>query len=254
MADWNYIGNSRVTDDGGGASRKNVDTGSANTKTAWVEMTASLPHTICGILAELQNAPGEYQVLDIGVGAAGSEVVVVPDVRASNSLSGVHANLGLYIPLSLPAGSRVACRSQGSAGSAFMRVKFQYLGDAWAGIQAPSRYENWGFNAGTTKGTQFTTGSGSKGAWVQLVAASAFTTKWMNIYLVGDTAPADFFIDIGIGAAASEIVLFSDLAYTVENLAQHIGPFPFSIPAGTRVAVRGQAGGQTNTCHILVGG
>jgi len=254
MADWPYLGNSRVTDDGQGAAKKTVDTGSANTKTGWVEITASLDYSISGILLGVQNAPGEYQVIDIGIGAGGSEIVVVPNLRISDSLSGGHANNSHWIPLALPAGTRIACRSQGSAGSAFCRLKFQYLYDAFAGIQAPSRYEDWGFNAANTQGTAFTTGAGSKGAWSQLIAASAFTTKWIMIHVVGNTAPVDMWVDIGVGAAASEVVIVPNLQYTVENRSVTYGPIPLSIPAGSRVAARGQAGGGTCTAHITAGG
>lgn len=247
--DWSVLGNSRVSDDGNGVTPVTVDTGSANTKTAWVQQIASLAYSTSGFLLYVQNSPSEYQLIDIGIGGAGSEVVVLPNFRVSQALSGTHSNFTCFIPLALPAGTRVAIRSQGSAGSKFCRIKLQPMGDAWAGLIAPVRWEDWGANTTNSQGTSYTTGNGSKGSWVQLIAATAFTSKWMYVHIVGNTAPVDISTDIGIGGAGSEVVIIPDLHYTVENLAVTYGPFPYSVPAGSRIAVRGQGNGGTCTAH-----
>lgn len=215
-------------------------------------MAASLARSVSGMLIYIQNAPAGYQLLDIGVGGAGSEQVVVPNIMASEGLSGTHANKALYIPVSIPAGSRVALRSQSSQISGFMTCKCQFLADEYIGVQPPERWIDWGTNLAGSNGTSFTTGNATKGAWTQLVAASDFTTKWLMIEIEENTAPVDIAIDIGVGAAAAEQVIIPNLHFTAENLGLTFGPFPFTIPGGSRISVRGQAAG--GTCLAILHG
>lgn len=100
----------------------------------------------------------------------------------------------------------------------------------------------------TAQGTSVTPGVGSKGSWVQAVAALAQDTFRLLICINSNTASAasrNSVVDIGIGGSGSEIVLIPDLiAGNATNYAaggQGIWYyFPVAIPAGTRVAVRAQ--------------
>lgn len=253
MGDWPKLQNTLAFTDSLGIFGTRADGGgSPNSKGSYVEMTPALPYDISGIYFSLQNQPSQYQCLDVAIGGSGSEVIVAPDLLASASLSGTHADMAFFLPLSLPKGTRIAVRSQGSGGSGFMTVKGFFLADGFAGLQGPTRWSSWGFQSGTTNGTQFTTGNGSKGSWTQLVAATDITTRWFIVEITGDTSPVDMAIDIGVGAAASEIVIIPDIHYTVESLGLFVGPFPFTIPKGTRIAVRGRASG--GTCRAALHG
>lgn len=91
--------------------------GGSGTKGSWVELIASTTrdtysvsiwNEATGVAATLTNC-----VVDIGVGAAASEVVLIPDVaigfRRGNH-GGVNFDSEIQIPAYIPAGSRVAAR------------------------------------------------------------------------------------------------------------------------------------------------
>jgi hypothetical protein len=101
-----------------------------------------------------------------------------------------------------------------------------------------------------------------KGPWSQLIASSAFDAYGISV-LVGSTARAASvdirrLVDIGIGAASSEIVIIANLE--AGGSAEWGDPscqpahyvFPIFIPAGTRIAGRcqGQAISPTVQCQV----
>lgn len=98
--------------------------GTANTKGAYSQIVSSTFADIGGIFVvfDSQNtASGSSNVstslIDIAVGASGSEVVIVPNTLLSIFLGGSAAILGGYLPympIQIPAGSRIAVRSQSS--------------------------------------------------------------------------------------------------------------------------------------------
>jgi hypothetical protein len=95
-----------------------------------------------------------------------------------------------------------------------------------------------------------TFGTGVKGAWATLATLDApcyCLAVTISIALTGSGASGQiFFVDIGIGAPGSEVVMVPDIA--IRNITAVIlretcvGPIelPVSLPAGTRIAVRGQ--------------
>ena len=114
---------SRVTDygtatgDSGGVS---VDPGgSANTKGAWSEIVASSTNLIRALTVAIGNQVNDAReeaewLLDIGIGAGGSEKVIVGDMPLVS-----HPNMDLVFPmvfpsilLTIPSGTRLAARAQ----------------------------------------------------------------------------------------------------------------------------------------------
>ncbi len=96
--------------------------GSANTKGAWSQLVASTAREIRALgLAVGRNAGNQSLsdadfLVDIGVGAAGSERVIIPDWYAFSGSSGdTYRSQGTpAFPVYIPAGSRVAARAQSS--------------------------------------------------------------------------------------------------------------------------------------------
>jgi hypothetical protein len=263
MADWPYLGNSRIEADdlatsGTGSYEVNVDApGSPNTKSGFVQLVASLPFSISGLMIESHHAVNAYHLVDIAIGAAGSEFVVFADIAFGLPVSGGNGVDFRYIPISVPGGTRISLRHAASAGSSFGRFKMQLLGDAFAGIQAPSRWATWNADAANSRGGPVTSGGSNnvKGSWVQLVASVPFTTKWFAFSMQGATSPRDFAVDFGIGGAGSEVVIIPDVHYTIESLSNFMGPFPLSIPAGARLSARCQvSAAQADALVIAHGG
>lgn len=109
----------------------------------------------------------------------------------------------------------------------------------------------------TTPGSLITAGSANvKGAWTELIAATDNNSYGFNlVIMMGATASAarNWLMDIGIGAAAAEVVLVPDFLGTA-SINSHIELFiPIFIPKGTRIAARGQCttGSATNYVQVF---
>lgn len=105
------------TADSGGVS---VDPGStANTKGAWHEIAASTTNDIKALILTLGNAGDSSRttckfLVDVGIGAAGSEQVIISNYGAAarSEHDCVLPQVSQLIDVSIPAGSRIAVRAQ----------------------------------------------------------------------------------------------------------------------------------------------
>ncbi len=108
-----------------------------------------------------------------------------------------------------------------------------------------------GDNTGTTNGTTIDPGASNntKGAWTEIVASSADDLYGFN-YSLGTNNNATtggtlgFWVDFGIGSSGNEEIIAGDMGMCMNNREQaaydsHYLDIP--IPAGSRIAVRGQS-------------
>lgn len=256
MADWPLLRNSLVVADDtapGSVYELNNDTGGvANTKTAWVQIAASLPNTISAILLMSRVSAANYKLMDIGIGGAGSEVVLVPNIDVNAGISGDSMRY-LLIPVSIPAGTRISVRTQAGGTNAVVRYKMLFLTDTFIGLQAPTRWENWGADTSTSHGTSVVTSASvnTEGSWVQLVAATSFTTKWLIVMISAFGTGRLIAIDIAVGGAGSEQVILPNILFTNQNLGLAV-VLPFSIPGGSRVSARNQSDVGSTTSYVSI--
>lgn len=125
-----------ATADSGGTS---IDPGgSANTKGAWVALIASTTTKIHGLMIGLGNQNNGARtgcgfLIDVGVGAEGSEVVLIPDypARGAGIPNQVLPAWSPVLPCSIPPGTRVAVRAQCSITDATDRL-FDVILLAWS--------------------------------------------------------------------------------------------------------------------------
>ena len=134
----------------------------------------------------------------------------------------------------------------------------------WTPGDLMGRFGEANFSApSSTVGTQITASStaGSKGSWTQLIASTAKEYHWLIVGFTANNASAtitNVVVDIGIGAASSEIVLVPDLLVGSQpsittDFAPHLYVFPIRVPSGSRLSARsasGPAGSQT--CRVLM--
>lgn len=117
-------------------------------------------------------------------------------------------------------------------------------------------HETIGSDAAASGGVVVTASASSntKGAWVQLSAASAAEASWIDVIFGSTSTVGRFLIDIGIGASGAETVLLSNLHFdngvAQINSAGHYR-FPVAIPAGSRVAARMQCTSASATMRVL---
>lgn len=135
----------------------------------------------------------------------------------------------------------------------------------WTPAPAWGSYEtNFGTPQASTQGTSVAASATpfTKGAWVQLIASTAFDYQYLEIWgsnSFTSTTNTRGLLDIGIGAAAAEVVLIPDLLMGAVGASQTYGgfrnyPFPLFIPAGTRVSARFSNATASRTIGVTIKG
>jgi len=223
----------------------------ANTKGAYAELIASTAQAWSGFNLTVTRSPSatayEYLV-DIAVGTAASEVVIVPDMRfcgagAANGSPGY----SMWCPIPVPAGTRIAARCQANNSSA-ANIRVSVIGHGvYPDLPTLHSATNYGAATGTSLGVIPAISTGSKGAYTEITASTTDIIRMFYVHVGGggDTSFGTLFsaFDIAVGAAASEVVVVPNgrLQLNVGETLTHLhGPFFHNIPAGTRLAVRGQ--------------
>jgi hypothetical protein len=251
MADFPLLAASRWAEDDASAAANYKTTitasGTINTKGSWTQMVASAPFDVDSILLTFEG-PGTGQhaeMVDIGVGAGGSETVVVSNIF----LQTFTANLfygWVYIPFHCPAGTRIAMRSQSDVASTATYWKMQMVKAGFFSgrtFQSPVTY---GATTASTSGAVVTAGtSNAKGSYTQLTASTTAPIRLLMLCFGqgGVTVgPMDFGFDIAVGAGGSEVVVIPDISVWLTNTNGDILPsflvLPVDIPAGTRLSAR----------------
>lgn len=229
----------------------------ANTKGGWTQVVAATTGdaqwVVLQVLKPYGTSPNSYGI-DIGIGAAGSEVALVSNLTLAG---GTQPLVAYQLPLTIPAGSRIALRSQNNTASAPCYYTMQTFADSAFGGVSGSAIDTFGFNASVTLGTALDPGAtaNTKGAWAQLVASTpaaiagivaSFDTQGRTT----GTSNIDYLFDIAIGASGSERIILPNYYnfMTGAGLATLITVsdlMPLAIPAGSRIAARCQSGNTT---------
>lgn len=217
-----------------------------NTKGAWVELIASTAEDYDALLVSWAiSASNISNLIDVGIGGAGAEQVIVDNLHTSiaNSITE-----WFLIPKAIPAGTRIAVRSQSTTASAQARAGVTGMKAGWFYPQGGGDIVTLGANTADSGGTQLDAGATANtfGAWVQLTASTANPIKAMALRTgaINNAAATagQAVLQIGVGAAAAEQGLF-EVAFNIGAVGSNFGPmppvwFPVSIPAGVRVAAR----------------
>lgn len=221
--------------------------GSANTKGSWAEVFSSTSrnaHLLRIYINRGGTTADRDHLIDIGIGAGGSEQVVVANLLCSfnTPVQGWY----LDIPITIPAGSRVAIRTQSSDGGAVVALNFYLLSTGFRNANGLQDSLTYGANTGDSGGVSIDPGgvSNTKGAYSEITPS---TTRPIRTLLVcfghqnnALMADRDIAMDIAIGAAGSEQIIIADVRGQSDNDDNFVGPtmFPIYIPAGTRLACR----------------
>jgi hypothetical protein len=221
---------------------------SAHTKGAWSQIIASttsnaslMTVVVSGIS---QSAVDTATLLDIAVGASGSETPIVQNIAVGGAVSAAAtARANIPIPLKMPSGTRLSARIQSLVTGGKTATVAIFLFDSGDYATAPTTVDAIGTNTATSEGTVL---SGASGTWVQ--ATSSTTRAYRAITLVpsiiGDTqAGIAVRFEVGVGPSGSEQAFGSASAIYATNEACQTGfaSFPLAgrnIPAGSRLAVQ----------------
>jgi hypothetical protein len=230
-----------------------------NTKGSWSQLIAATSADCVMMEVVAYFSGGSYgsnlvnASVDIGIGGAGSEVVVIPDLVISPSYISIQL-VRILVPICIPAGTRVSARAQVDIGSAVTAVYVSAtlfdgdfsVGEGAAGVTAI------GFNSAATKGTPVTPSATAhtKGAYAQLTASTP--RDFYGFFVIFNLTYGELcfsLFDIAIGASGSEFniipnrfVLQGDLANNAGSFTDPVSPFiPMRIPSGTRISARAQS-------------
>ena len=250
MADW------PVTQPGVLVDTFNATTtpAAANTKTAWAECVAATTDDINFVVLTTNRmywANCSY-LIDIGVGPAGSEVVV-----ASNLCSGHSQAVSPYrrqtksvtwaLPVHISKGSRIVCRMQSGATANYLEFNILFFSTFFWGLGFAG-VESMGANLADSSGTWVDPGATvtTYGAWTQFTAA---TPRAYVGLMIGQTlesisrATNTWTLQVAIGASGSEVVVIDGWIFACRSDDSDPTPnsspvFPIQIPQGTRLSVR----------------
>jgi hypothetical protein len=103
--------------------------GTANTKGSYTQLIASTSFDASGFLLALRaSTVSRTYLLDIAVGAAASEQVVLPNILVSVGTGSALPTDLVYLPMAVKAGQRIAARCQSATASAAMTVGVYLVG------------------------------------------------------------------------------------------------------------------------------
>jgi hypothetical protein len=233
--------------------------GTAWANSAWVEVIASTGDAI--VLGGITINPAvavEYEI-DVGVGAAGSEVVVTT-IRGRSATAGAPQTIILQPLLdNIPSGSRVSVRLRkaGTSTTAWT-VKLIYYNKTNLGVGADTlttKPLKWSPTAAAGASVTISATPWANSNWVQLIASAPANLAIAAVEFV-PAAAVDFEIEFGIGAVGSEIpiglVRGRVLSTTLGNIfTVNIAPLINSVPAGSRLAVRIRTSGTVTTAWLV---
>lgn len=244
----------------------------AHTKGNWTQLIANTGARSLGIGIWLDNTAvsntNTSLLVDIGVGAAGSETVLIPDLAGGYALNPSVANVAhaYFFPLFIPSGVRVAARCQGAVVSDTVVCRINLFqrptGIGWVG----TRVTAYGVVSASSRGTTCTASgtTNTYGTAGTLSASTANSIKFMQVGMQGNSSAAltdsRVLADIRLGASTSIAgPLIGNMDTGTESVGfshmnQQLGAMSFNLPSAQdlRVAVMSTVASQ-GTDFIVYG-
>ncbi|MBA3431231.1 MAG: hypothetical protein H0U16_07105 [Actinobacteria bacterium] len=202
-------------------------------------------------------------LLDIGIGAAASESIIVPDWNIGAASTASIGPKSQYWPLFIPSGTRIAARTAGVILND--TCAFSMMLDQEFPFGPPStldRVTSYGVTAVGSKGINVITGANAYGSWTQLTAATSSDHDAWAVSL-GQAADVTvtggaIFVQLGVGPTAGPQVIGEWIFAT--NVNEEIsGPIPDKptwqpVPSGTAICARVAAAATTETFDVIAHG
>jgi hypothetical protein len=249
MADWSLRGGGRLTSGGAlvaSSAKTTVTSGNSNVKGSWTQLIASTSDAAALLVIwATVGTSGRRYLLDIGVGGAGSETVLISNVQIVNSAA---LSIPIMVPINIPPGSRIAARCQATSNASTMTVAVSVGGMSTQTPPPLSRWTEYGITTASSTGVSLNPGATphTKGAYSQIVASTTNPIRLLFVSFGNATVTTmtltDYLVDIAIGAGGSEQIIAPDMIARSSSAIVSppvLGPIPVPpIPAGTRLAMR----------------
>lgn len=227
-------------------------TAGANTKSSYAQITAATGFAYSALTLNLASSGGGGQcyLMDIAIGGAGSEQVIVPNILFDSMRGAGQNGMNLTLPVSIPAGARISARLQEVGGAGTRTMELCVIGRAGgsnSAVACAGLTANYGANTGTSNGILVDQGATPNvfGAWTQ-ITASTTSNHGQLMAVMGtnqsiNTLGGYYNFQIGIGAGGSEVAIAEFQSGTSTNTNRmHVNTYDINatIPAGTRIAMR----------------
>lgn len=224
---------------------------STNTKGSWVELisAANVTGPVIGFTAQIANNLGAGAARrclhDIGIGGAGSEVVIVSNLGTTgpNNPATQPAARELFFPIRIPQGTRIACRSQSNNASQTSNVVITLFYGNWLDYQTYSGAEVIGADTSTTSMLAHTAGNSSAySSWTNIGSPTTRPYYGGALYVMNDTLTTltalNYVAQFGYNSNPEGETWFA--ATTNESQGSFLNSTftPGKIPTGTQLQIR----------------
>lgn len=240
--------------------------GTSNTKGTYAVLFASTPYDSYGMVFQVSQsfaaASARHMLLDIAVGAAASEQVVVPDIPVGSANQISNGSPQYYLPIFIPKGSRVTARVQAAVLTQAVTVNAMLLGGAsLPNIFTFQESVSIGTTVADSKATPLLVGSsGTFSAWTSIGATLAHDLRAYVVCIqgdTGDTAWADntVHLEVGYGSVAISTMHSFAISSAEGVLATWpVMPVWCRVPAGTQMQIRATSGTTGDTLQFALMG
>jgi hypothetical protein len=220
-------------------------------KGAWVQIIASTSADADFMVFAAGpggNGLDTATLIDIAVGASGSETPIVENI----AVGGWAVGFQIGIPIKIPSGSRIAMRTQSVVASRNASVEIQLLDTGFYEV-TPLALDVYGSNTANSEGVVTST------SFVEITSAT--TKAYRAIIIVpsltsGATSITVNLYNLGVGPSGSETIVGSTRFANGTQEILNVRYMPYNIvggfvPAGTRLSVQGSsASGTQDVCLI----
>lgn len=234
----------------------------ANTKGAYTQLIASTTYPSHQIIVMFDDcSAGIDYLVDIAVGAAASEQVMIPDLYVGGGTGSIVYGAYYVFNILVDDGVRISARCQASTLSSVVRCSLLLVHGDEQMAPPYSIITAYGINAATSGGVSVDPGAvaNTKGAYSQIVASTSDEID--ELYLAFGNqknttrSSQSWLADLAIGGAGSEQIIIPNIALNCSTspdivAPQTFGPLSCQIPIGSRIAVRSQSDIVTATVRL----
>lgn len=238
-----------------------------NAKGSWAQLIASTAFDGDLLLIQVSGDTATFitasMLFDIGIGAAASEQVVVPDVLFATDQWCANGSATMLVPCKVPAGSRIAARGACTDAGTGLRITAHVI-NIGMGAYYPQggKIVSYGSASADSGGTSVDPGAtaNTKGAYAQITASTSEDLRGVVLCMgnqnVSHTTTCNGLLDIAIGGAGSEVIVIPDFHYGVDTNAEMWLPIfspliPVCIPSGSRIAARAACSINTASIRLM---
>lgn len=233
-----------------------ADATTAHTLGAYAQLTAATARDAYGVTVSISAigtaaSTNTRSLVNIAIGAAASEVVIIPNLICGQAGSWNSASIGpvmYYFPIFIPAGTRLAANFQSLALSDTASVNVWLHTNPVAGRFYGQRVTAYGANTATSSGTSHTHGNNSYATTTQLTASTTNPIKYLQVGvdLLTDTTGSTKRGFLRIAAGSSTNYIVSGIPYrestTLETMDFSQANFmlsqmSFSIPSASYLGI-----------------